>query len=467
MRFAGISRRAMIRAGLLFGLGMAASAPTAAVAQDRGFAPGARPNIVFILADDLAYADLSIYGRRDYTTPNIDALARSGVRLTQGYASSPVCSPSRAGIVTGLHPDRQSVGLPEPGGDEASFGLPADTPTLPGELRKLGYRTTLIGKWHLGAPPNFGPRKNGYDSFYGFYEGTTDYFRYKAWGGGAALVDNGEIVDSDRYLTDVLADRAATEIDGLAKAKQPFFLSLHFNAPHWPWEGPNDRKHAEELTDIYDRSGGSLTTFAEMVERLDAGVGKVLAALESNGLTDNTIVIFTSDNGAERFGDSWPFIGMKTELLEGGLRVPLILRWDGHFTPNAVNDQVVSNLDFMPTLLSAAGAPDRRIDGLKLDGKNVLRILENREKPVSRTLYWRYKARDQAAIRDGQWKYLKISGEEHLFDLDKDVRERADVKELNPQIFLKLKIKYEKWHGNMLPYPAKSYSHNIRDMMVD
>lgn len=287
------------------------------------------PNIVFILADDLGYADLGSYGLRDSVTPHLDRLASQDIRLTQGYANSPVCSPTRVALLTGQHQDRFAVGLEEPLEADKPVALPLETPTLPGILRQAGYRTSLIGKWHVGIGGGVGPRDYGYDSFFGFLGGMTDYFSYAQQSSESVIQDNGRNVVSGKYLTQLLGERAALEIAENRNSASPFFLSLHFSAPHSPWQGPTDSELAKPNSEwaLMDLDGGNVATYRSMVGALDSAVGQVLAAIESMGEADNTIVIFTSDNGGARFSDNWPLIGVKSELMEGGIRVPIIVRW--------------------------------------------------------------------------------------------------------------------------------------------
>jgi arylsulfatase A-like enzyme len=279
------------------------------------------PNIVFIMADDLGYADLSCYGRPDISTPNIDGLAAKGVRFLQAYANSAVCSATRTALITGRYQYRLPLGLEEPlaGRD---VGLPPGHPTLPSLLKKGGYGTTLVGKWHLGALPKFGPLQSGYDHFYGFRGGAVDYYSHANQKDD--LWEDDVEVHQMGYLTDLLGSRAVEVVNGYAKTGRPFLISLHFNAPHWPWEAPGDQAESNRLRSgrsLFDFDGGSQKTYRRMVQEMDLQIGRVLEALQVNGLAENTIVIFTSDNGGERFADTWPFTGRKTELLEGGLRI--------------------------------------------------------------------------------------------------------------------------------------------------
>ena len=431
-------------------------AATAATALSSRFAgaqsAAAGPNIVYIMADDLGYGDVSCYGRREFKTPNIDAIAAGGVKFMQAYANSAVCSATRTALITGRYQYRLQIGLEEPVRTGSQYGLPPEHPTLPSLLKKAGYGTTLVGKWHLGGLPDFGPLKSGYDHFWGFRWGALDYFTHKT---GIASTDTEDLWDDGAkihqvgYLTDLMGDRAVQVIGNYAKARQPFLLSLHFNAPHWPWEGPGDEAESQRISALADHDGGSMQTYARMVTRMDLQVGRILKALEANRIASNTIVIFTSDNGGERFADTWPFTGKKTELLEGGLRIPAIVRWPGHVHPGTTTSQVSISMDWMPTLVAAAGAaPDAAYPP---DGINLLPQLTQGAAPVSRTLYWRYHFNEQRALRDGDMKYLRIAGNEFLFNVIEDPLERANLKNRQPDVFARLKTAYEEWNANMLP----------------
>ncbi len=416
--------------------------------QDRA----ARPNIVFIMADDLGYADLSCYGRREYTTPHIDSIARDGARFLQAYANSAVCSATRTALITGRYQYRLRVGLEEPLRNSTShIGLPPEHPTLPSLLRAAGYGTTLIGKWHLGRLPDFSPLKSGYDHFWGFRGGALDYFTHKYGIPGSETDDLWEDdakISQAGYLTDLLGDRAVKTIRTYAKTGQPFFLSLHFNAPHWPWEAPGDEAESQRLRDLFDYDGGSQKTYAAMVTQMDLQVGRVQNALDEAGIAENTIIVFTSDNGGERFSDTWPFTGKKTELLEGGLRIPALARWPGHIAAGTV-EQVAITMDWMPTLLAAAGAAPH--PAFPPDGISLLPQLTDGIAPVSRKLYWRYHFNSQRAMRDGDMKYLRIAGNEFLFNVVDDPLERANLKERRPEVFKRMLQAYQEWNGTMLP----------------
>jgi len=424
-----------------------------------GQAQTARPNIVFILADDLGYADVSCYGQGDYETPNIDRLATQGVRFTQGYSNSASCSPTRTALITGRYQMRLPVGLEEPitPTTPKDVGLPPGHPTLPSLLKKAGYGTTLVGKWHLGFLPDYSPLKSGYDRFFGIFGGAADYFNHGSKS-SAPLFEQEVPIDRVGYLTNLLADRAVQTIEGYARSREPFLLSLHFTAPHWPWEGPDDAEKSKQIKNLFHRDGGTQKTYMAMMQSLDANIGRVLQALQANGLAENTIVVFTSDNGGERFSKTWPFTGMKGELLEGGLRVPAIVRWPGRVAAGSVSEQVMMSMDWMPTLLASTGtSPDSTYAP---DGENLLTTLSGDASLHPRKLFWRYYAGAQRAVRDGDWKYLQIAGNEFLFDVVQDPRERANLKERRKDVFDRLRGDWETWNRSMLPERARPASHS-------
>jgi arylsulfatase A-like enzyme len=419
------------------------------------------------MADDLGYADLSCYGQRDYMTPNIDRLAIEGVRFTQGYANSAVCSATRAALITGRYQYRLVAGLEEPifPGSPKNAGLPANHPTLPSLVKKVGYGTSLVGKWHLGYLPEFSPLKSGYDKFFGIFSGSADYFQHGP-SSVNPLFEQDVPVDRHGYLTNLLGDRAVQTLEGYSKSKDPFLVSLHFTAPHWPWEGPDDEAESKRIKSLWHYDGGSQKTYAAMVQSMDTNVGRVLQALDNHGLATNTIVVFTSDNGGERFSNTWPFSGMKEELLEGGLRVPVLVRWPGRVAAGSLSEQVVISMDWMPTLLAAAGTQSD--PAYPPDGEDLLPILGARQTAHPRKLFWRYKAGAQRALRDGDWKYLRMAGNEFLFDVVRDPRERANLKERRRDVFQRLKSEWEAWNSTMLPErAAAATSRNAANVLAD
>lgn len=439
---------------------VASSVAAVSLAGARPSAAQPRPNLLFILADDLGWGDLSCYGRPDYQTPHLDALARQGTRLTQAYSASPVCTPTRCAFITGRYPARTPVGLEEPlvsrrglARQQRDPGLPPEHPTLPSLLKRAGYRTALVGKWHLGYLPRYGPTKSGFDEFFGILSGGADYFTHQDTEGDADLYEMEVPVERAGYMTDLLTERAVEFLR--RRHTQPFYLSLHYTAPHWPWEGPRDTHVPATLKRGYAgvTAGGSLKVYAEMMRSLDEGVGRVLRALDSAGLARRTLVVFTSDNGGERFSFNWPFRGEKFDLYEGGIRVPALARWPGVVPSGRTSAQVSVTMDWTATLLAAAGAaPD---PAYPLDGLDLTPVLRGARAPFERTLFWRHAA--QAAVRVGDWKYLKVDAEtERLYDLAADEREQADFSTTRPEIFDRLRAEYARWETQMLKRPARA-----------
>ncbi len=420
-----------------------------------------RPNILFILADDLGYGDLSCYGRPDYQTPNLDRLAAQGVRFLNAYSASPVCTPTRCAFITGRYPARTRVGLETPLterrdlGDKAlTLGLPPEHPTIASMLKQSGYETALIGKWHLGYLPNFGPIQSGFEEFFGIMSGAVDFFTHKDMEGDLDFYEGKVPVERVGYMTEMLTQRAVDYISrhrGQQAGARPFYLSLHYTAPHWPWEGPGDQKVSRELGLGYDAftSGGSLKTYAAMMKSLDDGVGEVLKALARAGLSQNTLVIFTSDNGGERFSYNWPFSGQEFSLWEGGVRVPALVRWPGVVPVGGANHQALITMDWTATMLAVGGAkPD---PAYPLDGDDLLPIIRGTRPAYDRTFFWRNSNQD--AVKKGRWKYLNDGTREYLFDLSVDQRERANFREQNPTNFSQLKDEFKNWESTVLPRP--------------
>ena len=433
----------------------------AAILPKLRLSPTPRPNILFILADDLGYGDLSCYGRPDYQTPNLDLLAAQGVRLLNAYSASPVCTPTRCAFITGRYPARTRVGLEEPLtergdlGDKAmTLGLPPEHPTIASLLKRGGYQTALIGKWHLGYLPNFGPIQSGFEEFFGIMSGAVDFFTHKDMRGDLDFFEGKVPVERIGYMTDMLTRRAVEYISkrGRPASARPFYLSLHYTAPHWPWEGPADQNVSRTLGGGYDgfTAGGSLKTYGTMMKSLDNGIEEVLKALTQAGLARNTLVIFTSDNGGERFSYNWPFTGQKFSLWEGGIRVPAIVRWPGVIPANRISHQAAITMDWTATMLALGNAkPD---PAYPLDGDDLLPVIRGSQPIYDRTFFWRNSNQD--AVRKGRWKYLNDGTRESLFDLSLDERERADFREQNPEMFSRLKNQFKNWESTVLPRPA-------------
>jgi arylsulfatase A-like enzyme len=415
------------------------------------------PNIVYIVADDLGFADLGCYGGRAPVSPVLDRLAEGGIRFTQGYSNSPVCSPTRFALMTGRYQYRLRGAAEEPINSKSrgstTLGLAPGHPTLPSLLKAAGYRTALAGKWHLGYPPAFGPLRSGYDEFFGPMSGGVDYFTHcdsrgthDLWQGEAEHHEAG-------YLTDLISQRSVDFIERAAgRDAAPFFLSVHYTAPHWPWETRADEALAAEVKDnLFHLHGGNIHTYRTMIEQMDEGIGQIMAALVERGVEDDTLVAFTSDNGGERFSDSWPLVGGKMDLTEGGIRVPWIAHWPARIPPGGTSEQLCMTMDWTTTMLEAAGvAAD---PAYPLDGVSLLGVLADSTHAFERPLHWRMNHRGQRALRQGRWKYLRVDGHDYLFDLSADERERANRGKREPDRLAAMRADWEAWNATMPPIP--------------
>ena len=415
--------------------------------------PGAtRPNIVLIITDDVGYGDLGSYGAPDIKTPNIDSLAKNGVKLTHFYANGSSCTPTRAGLITGRYQSR--VMLEHPLGhaatDEGKLGLAATGRSLPQLLKNAGYATGLIGKWHLGYLPQFSPLAHGFDAFFGFKAGYTDYWQHTDRGGNADLFENDRPVTATGYMTDLITDRSVRFIND--HARQPFFLEVAYNAAHWPYQDPDRPSTAIDNGQhllAYDDHTNTRADYVKIMERADQGVGKILAALERQSLTNNTLVIFTNDNGGEWLSRNAPLFNRKFTLFEGGIRVPAIMRWPGHLPAGAVSTQVGITMDLTATILAISGA--KVPADAKLEGINLMPML-NGGQPVPRTLFWRvnFTGLNQKAVRDGNWKLLlEGTARLHLFDVVKDPGERDDLASSNTALVRKLYQQIAAWEKDV------------------
>ena len=425
-----------------------------------------RPNIVFIVADDLGYADLGCYGGRDaefgQVSPVLDGLAANGLTFSQGYANSPVCSPTRFALMTGRWQYRLRGAAEEPINSQSrgsdTLGLPPAHPTLPSLLQAGGYRTALTGKWHLGYPPHFGPLKSGYETFFGPMSGGVDYFSHCDFRGNHDLWLGAAEHHEPGYLTDLISDRAVAwlgEVAPVAAAGgSPFFLSLHYTAPHWPWEARGDAALAQEIkANLFHLHGGNIHRYRQMIHHMDEGIGRVMAALRQAGVARDTLVVFTSDNGGERFSDNWPLVGGKMDLTEGGIRVPWIAHWPSVIAPGGSASQTSTQhcltMDWSATMLAAAGvAAD---PAYPLDGVSLLPVLHDPATTFERPMAWRMKHRGQRAYRLGDWKYLQVDGLEYLFNLAADERERANHAKREPARLAALRQAWTDWDASMPP----------------
>ncbi len=391
-----------------------------------------RPNIVFILTDDLGLNDLACYGSREIRTPNIDRLARAGVRFTQCYSNGPLCSPTRAGFITGRYQQRSGIEYAWTPRNKGQ-GLPADGRSLPALLKKTGYRTALFGKWHLGEDPEFSPNAHGFDEFYGFLSSDHDFYSHKRTDGTPDLWHNTKPVESPLYSTDLFTARAVEFLQ--QPSPQPYFLCLALNAPHWPFQAP------DRPADIRTREtwhNGTRQDYVQMVERIDLSVGRLLPHVSAN-----TLVIFTNDNGGERLSDNSPAFHGKMTLWEGGVRVPAIMRWPGRIPPRSTHPHPAITMDFTATILAAAGVDDPALEGVNL--------LDPQKAAAERPLFWRYvhPPITQKSVRLGKWKYM-LDGIHHLlFDLVADPSERRNIARLHPRKVSELQALLAGWESSV------------------
>lgn len=401
------------------------------------YAQNEQPNIVLLYSDDAGYADFGFQGSTVMKTPNLDKLCDAGVRFTNGYMSGSSCGPSRAGLFTGRY--QQRFGCEENGVDGfmskvtaldgEDMGVPLSEKMMGEYLQKLGYKTAYYGKWHLGGADRFHPTKRGYDEFYGFRGGARSYWAYpKDYNYKMNWLEKGfgNYEEPDKYLTDKLADEACNFIE--RNKDTPFLVVLAFNAVHTPMDA------TDEDMNLYPNLTGLRRKVAAMTSGLDRACGKVLDKLEELGIDENTIVVFTNDNGgpSDKNGScNWPLAGTKSNQLEGGIRVPFIMKWPGHIQPQTEYNYPIISLDLIPTFVAAAGG---NADTLKnLDGVNILPYIngEKTERPHE-TLFWRKEVR--AVIRKGDWKLIRhIDRPAELFNLAEDISERNNLAPQYPQ----------------------------------
>jgi arylsulfatase A-like enzyme len=425
-----IRRRDFLKATALWACSPALAAP-------------ARPNIVFIAADDLGYAELGVQGCRDIPTPNIDSIAANGVRFTDGYVSCPVCSPTRAGWITGRYQQRFGHEFnPGPAQQaDPNFGLPLNEVTLANQLKAAGYATGIVGKWHLGYRPEFHPQKRGFDEFFGFLGGAHPYLPTP---GADPILRGTQPVEEREYLTEAFAREALDFIE--RHRNQPFFLYLSFNAVHAPLQATE--KYLARFSQIQDQRR---RTFAAMLSAMDDAVGRVLQRLREYKLEDNTLVVFISDNGGPTNNTSSrndPLRGYKGQVLEGGIRVPFLMQWKARLPKGLVYREPVISLDIFPTVVAAAGAS---LPANPLDGVNLLPYLTGQSKGAPHhALYWRFGA--QAAIRKGPWKMVRLAdGQPQLYNLAEDIGESRDLASAQPAKLKELLEDWEAWNRQLSP----------------
>ena len=412
----------------------------------RAAAAPRRPNIILILADDLGYAELGVQGCRDIPTPHIDSLARHGVRFTSGYVSCPLCSPSRAGLLTGRYQQRFGHEF-NPGPQQAAapeFGLDADEVTLAERLRPFGYATGMVGKWHLGFRPEVQPTARGFGEFFGFLEGANSYVPDPARRVAGPIMRGTEPVEEAEYLTDAFGREAVAFIE--RHREEPFFLYLPFNAVHAPLQA--SPQYLDRFGDLADQNR---RTFAAMLSALDDNVGRVLTTLRDLSLEEETLVVFLSDNGgptARTTSSNTPLRGYKAQMWEGGLRVPFILQWQGHVPADRVYRLPVSSLDLHATCVAAAG--EAVATEWRLDGEDLLPYLTgHRTGRPHETLYWRMG--EQHAVRHGDWKLVVTADQTTpgLYNLAEDLAEQHDLAAQRPDTAAELGRLYETWAAEL------------------
>lgn len=413
-----------------------------------------RPNVVLIMTDDAGYGDFGSYGATDVRTPNLDRLARDGVRFTDFYANAPSCTPTRAGLITGRYQQRVALEYPLGMQRPADFrrGLPVTGRSLPQLLRNTGYSTALVGKWHLGWQPEYSPIRHGFDYFFGFKSGYIDFYTHTSPDspGYDDLFENDSAVRVDGYMTDLITNRAVRWIE--QNHRRPFFIDVAFNAPHWPYQVPDKpgaaRDSARHLS-AFDDSTSTRAEYVAMIERVDMGVGQILAALDRLGVRENTIVIFTNDNGGEWLSRNTPLFNHKMSVWEGGIRVPAIIRWPGRIPAGTVTSQVGITMDLTASILAASGVVLPA--NMRLDGMNLFPILEGRAPQVDRTLFWRVHPvppRNQRAVRSGNWK-LVMEPRPMLFNLANDVGERENLIGRHPEVARRLRDLLLAWERDV------------------
>jgi arylsulfatase A-like enzyme len=405
------------------------------------------PNIVMVVADDLGYGELGCYGGTEIPTPNIDMIAGAGVRMTQGYSTSPMCAPSRAGIMTGKYQQRFGFEFNQPRDADPMMGMPTNEVTLAERLKPYGYTTGLIGKWHLGEGEGVRPWEQGFDHFYGILGGASAYVPRTAL--GLRVWEDGIPTVTNEYMTDDFSDRAVSFVEN--NSSRPFFLCLAYNAVHKPYQAP------DKYMCRFPGLTGNRQIFAAMLSAMDDGVGRLRETLQSRNLLENTVFIFISDNGGMRIDDiahNGPLRGVKGTVLEGGIRVPYIVSWPAKLPQGIVYDNPVSTLDLVPTIVGATGNTVPGSD--KLDGRNLIPYFRGTktERPHD-VLYW--KIGDRIAIRDGDMKFASWNRHrdgkviQKLYSLNDDISELHDIRFENSELKESLRKKWKLWNSNLPP----------------
>lgn len=453
-------------AALLATIGASAAPPLAGSVSTASREPAGakKPNVIVFLSDDVGYGEYGFQGNKEIPTPNIDSIAKNGVRFTAGYVAACYCSPCRAGLLTGRYPTRFGHEFNEgvPANADTVFGLPLDQKTLANRLKDLGYATCAVGKWHLGRNPKYLPMSRGFDEFYGTVA-NTPFLNPPNFVDSRKSPDVVPIKDDNFYTTDAYGDRAA---DWIGKQKdKPFFLYLPFNAQHAPLQAP--KKYLDRFPNIKDEKR---QLFAAMMSAMDDAVGKVLAKVKEIGADENTLIFFFSDNGGptmQTTSQNGPLRGFKAQTLEGGTRVPFCAQWKGTIPAGSTFDHPIQNLDILPTAVVAAGG---KIDPeWKLDGVDLVPHLTGKVKDAPHAaLYWRFG--NQWAIRKGDFKLVASSPDgvktPKLFNLKDDIGEKTDLSEKMPEKVKELQADWDKWSAEQakpLWVPAKKKKNDESD----
>ena len=421
-----------------------------------------KPNIVFILADDLGYGDLGCYGRRDIKTPVIDEIAAEGVRFTQYYSNGPECTPTRTAFMTGRYQQRVgglecAIGTGNVGRyDDAirlaqahDLGLPVEETSIARMLKDAGYATAITGKWHLGYEPKFAPHLHGFDHAFYCIGGGMDYFHYLDTSAGYNLFLNGNPVRREGYFTDLATEEAIKFID--KHSDGPFFLYVPYTAPHAPFQGPGDFQPDPLPLDspLWDQGKAPPGVYTAMIEHMDKCIGRIMKALDERGLVRNTVVFFSSDNGGTASGRNAPLSRNKGSTFEGGIRVPAMVRWPGVIRKELVSDQVCITMDFSASIVRIAGA--KVPSGREFDGLDILKLIQTGQAPQKRTLFWRQRRGEQTwrAVRDGDMKYIRQTNkgqlQEYVFDLRNDLSETHNLLNEQPKEAERLKALLAGW----------------------
>ncbi len=426
-----------------------------------------RPNIIFILADDLGYGDLACYGRPDIATPNLDQLARDGVRFTAHYANGAECTPTRAAFLTGRYQQwigglECAIGTGNVGryddakrlSDRHDLGLPPETQTLPKLLHAAGYQTAITGKWHLGYEPKFAPHLQGFDHAFYCVGGGMDYFHYLDNLAYYNLFQNGRPIRREGYFTDMVTDEAIRFIRQRDR-RRPFFLYLPYTCPHAPFQGPGDRQPDPLPLDspLWNQGKAPPRTYIAMIEQMDRCIGRLLKTLDDEQIARRTLVIFASDNGGTRSARNAPLRDIKGTTFEGGIRVPAIVRWPGVVPAGMVSHQVCITFDFSQSILVAAGtSADPHVP---FEGIDIVGHVAERRHDIQRNLFWR-KPRGHTvwkAVRAGSLKYVAREQRgrlrEYLFDVVADIGEQHDLKSARPNDFRRLRRAYLEWEARV------------------